>query len=179
MAILDFNSNTAKIKLKLGVYDNVNQTFTPVSSVLNLRYDQECSNYNIHLTWLNNLGNWEHFVFKAEKAFETQFEDSKQARRSNFDNWDTDFTQAETQDFYYDIKAFESLVVTTQMLTEEDAKAVKTIKESIQVQQILPDLTKRTVLVDKDAFTYYTDNEKLTQFSFTIRYSDEIPIQNQ
>jgi len=179
MAILEFNSNTKKVKLKLGIYDDVAATFTPVSSELTLRYDQQCSRFPVHLTWLNNLGNWEHFVFKAEQTFKTEFKNSNLARKSNFDNWDNSFTSDETQDFYYNIEAFEGLLITSQLVEEDYAKTIAQIKESIQVQRIFSDLSKRTVIVDKESFEYFTDNEKLTQIQFEIRYSDELPIQNQ
>jgi hypothetical protein len=149
-----------------------------LSEVKTINVDNSCTKQNIYLTWLNNLGAWEYWNFKAEKDYSIEIDDSRQITRDIFTNWDTDFINGETQKDYIGIEAFNRTVVRSQYMTASELEAVKQIKYSIRVQQIRDDDTKVTVLVDKKSFKVKSDGDKLYQIEFEISYPS-IQIQTQ
>lgn len=165
MAKYTFPPGTKTVELKVGLYDITTSTFTATSQALVAELLDECNVQQIHLTWLSNLGNWEHFVFLGEKEYGRQFGNSRTAKR-------------DTERFYYDIEAYEQRLISTQMITEQQAKDIATIKDAIQANILYADLSQQKILVDKDSWNYYRDRTKLTEYSFSIEFSDEKPIQN-
>jgi hypothetical protein len=165
--------------LQVGVYDTSYGTFTPTSKVQTVDYYQKCSRNSVYLTWLNSLAMWEYWDFQgqSEKGFEIA--DSQKAIKNTFEDWDNNFVNQETEEFYRYIEAYESELVRTQRLTDATALAISRIKYSIQVQEIKVDNSKVTVLVDKSGGFFSRDNRKGTEFGITIRRTGQIPIQGQ
>jgi hypothetical protein len=149
-----------------------------LSEIKNIRVDNSCTKQNIYLTWLNNLGGWEYYNFKAQKEYGIGFGDSTAITRDVFNNWDTDFISGETQDDYISIEAYETVLVRSQFMSSDEINAVKNIKYAIRVQHVTSEESKVTVLVDKTSFKINSDGDKLYQIEFEIRYP-KIQIQKQ
>jgi hypothetical protein len=149
-----------------------------LSEVKNITVDNSCTKQNIYLTWLNNLGAWEYFNFKAEKDYSVDISESRKITRDIFNDWDTGFINGETQDDYISVDAFEKYRVRSQFMTLEALQAVAKIKYAIRTQEIKSDDTKITVLVDKSSFKVRSDGDKLFSIEFDISYPN-IQIQRQ
>jgi len=174
---INLNPNTQYFTLEVGTYDGV--TFTPTSEEQKVNYNQKCANYEVYLTWLNSFGAWEYWLFTAYKDYGYDISDSKTAKKNTFESWDNNFVNQETEDFYYFIEAKEQQLIRTQWLDEQTALNLSRIKYAIQVQLIKIDNSKVTVLVDKNGGFFKRDNRKGTEFSFTIKGTSTIPIQEQ
>ena len=147
-----------------------------VSELKPIEIDSECSKYNIYLSWINRLGNWEYFKFTERKTYEKNVENTL-VRRNIFDAFPDKFT-SETQDDKIRIESVDKVTVRSQYMTRERLDIVTEIIESIRVQQWLSNTEKITVIVDTDSISKYTDGDKLFAIEFDIIYPDNI-IQNQ
>ena len=116
--------------------------------------------YSIDLNWLNTLGGVEHWNFTAQKTYGYNISDVVTMERDIFQNWDTDFIAGEKQSEHLSLKANESNIVRSQALTLQQVKAIAKIKYSIRVNDETDINNIVTVLVDKQSFTYRTDNDK-------------------
>lgn len=149
-----------------------------LSEVKTIKVDNSCTKQNIYLTWLNNLGTWEYYNFKAEKDYGVDIKDSPSFTRDVFNNWDAGFINGETQDDYISIVASDKVTVRSQFMTLEELIGVKNIKYAIRAQEIRSDNSKITVMVDKSSFKVRSDGDKLYQLEFDIKYP-KIQIQQQ
>lgn len=162
----NYPENTKYVTLQLGIANPEDETFIPTSEIIRANLIEQCSSIPLHITWLSNLGNWEHFVFLGEKDYGVSYERSEVAKR-------------DTERFYYDIEAYENLLVRTQMLTEQQARDIATVKDAIQANILFADLTQQKLLVNKDSWSFYRDKAKLTEYNFSVEFANEKPIQNQ
>lgn len=162
----NYPEKTVKVTYQLGLHNITTNEFTPSSELLEGLLIDGCASNPIHLTWLSNIGNWEHFVFLGEKDFGVSYENSKVAKR-------------DTDRFYYDIEAYESRLVRSQMLTEQQAKDIATIKDAIQANILYVDLSQQKLMVNKSSWNFARDKQKLTEVQFDIEYANQKNIQNQ
>lgn len=149
-----------------------------LSEVKTIKVDNTCTRQNIYLTWLNNLGAWEYYNFKAFKDYGIEMGESRTIERDIFNNWDDTFINGETQIDNIGIEAAETIIVRSQFMTRDELAAVKAIRYAIRVQHVRSDNTKITVIVDKSTFKTCSDGDKLYQIEFQIKYP-RIQIQMQ
>ena len=176
---ITLNDNTRFLDLRLGVYDQDLLTFSRTSEVQAVEYVDKCNPFGILLTWLNSLGGWEHWLFEGEKDYRIDIDDDIIAEKNLFQDWDTDFINDETGQFFSFVRAFNERTIRTSQLTPTQSDAIAKIKYSIQAQEIDSDNTKRTVLVDKGGVTIRRDREFFSNISMVIRDTNELPIQEQ
>jgi hypothetical protein len=148
-----------------------------LSVIKNITVDNSCTKQNIYLTWLNNLGAWEYYNFKAEKDYSNDSSGTA-IQRDVLINWDTDFISGETQDDFINVQSIDRVMVRSQFMTLAELNAVAQIKYAIRCQHIKEDGSKVTVLVDKGSFKKYSDGDKLFGIEFEISYP-RIQIQTQ
>jgi hypothetical protein len=166
---------SATLTIYSGLFKYKTETFK-ISEQHPFEIDSECSKYNIYLSWINRLGNWEYFKFTERKTYEKNVENTL-VRRNIFDAFPDKFT-SETQDDKIRIESVDKVTVRSQYMTRERLDIVTEIIESIRVQQWLSNTEKITVIVDTDSISKYTDGDKLFAIEFDIIYPDNI-IQNQ
>jgi hypothetical protein len=166
---------SATITIYSGLFKYKTETFE-ISEQHPFEIDSECSKYNIYLSWINRLGNWEYFKFTERKTYEKNVENTL-VRRNIFDAFPDKFT-SETQDDKIRIESVDKVTVRSQYMTRDCLDIVSEIIESIRVQQWLSNTEKITVIVDTDSISKYTDGDKLFAIEFDIIYPDNI-IQNQ
>ena len=175
----DIGANTEQIQVDLGIYNEVTEEFTPFTNTHTANVLRRCSNYEVLLTWLNNLGAWEYWGFQGNTSYGYDIESSQEADRSSFEDWDANFTQAETERFFADVKARIQRVFRAVDLTQEQAEALGTIAYSIAVQEFIESGGKQTVLVEKSSKEIRTEQEKLIDLEFEVRNTQRIAIQRQ
>lgn len=133
----------------------------------------------IYITWLNYLGGFEYFLFTAEKDYNVEVLASGQTTKNIFPGWPNSYGEnADTIDRQTFTKAKESIVVRSQHLTRNQLDAVMYIKTSPVVQIVTSRTDRRTVIVDKDSFKKYSEDQKLFTFQFKITFTNDIPAQS-
>ena len=132
----------------------------------------------LYLTWLNYLGGFEYFYFKAEKEFQIDIIESGTSRKNILPSWPNSWGEnADTIDRQTYTKAKNKIVVRSQHLTANQRDALKYIKISPVVQIVTSRTDRRTVLVDKDSFKVYDEADDLFAMQLSITYTDEIAAQ--
>jgi len=133
----------------------------------------------VRLTWLNNLGGFEYWSFNAFKDNMLSIGETGETSVNILPDWPNSYgefadTDKRRQTFR---ESTRQIRVNSQNITKEQVDGIATIKSSTLVQIINSVYDKRTVIVDKDSFTLYNDNDKSFKVSFTITYTDDIPAQ--
>lgn len=132
----------------------------------------------IYITWLNYLGGFEYFLFKAEKEYQVDILESATVKNNLLPEWPNSWGEnADTIERKAYTIAKNKIVVRSQHLTANQRDALKYIKVSPVVQILTTRTDRRTVLVDTDSFRVYDEHDDLYTMSFTISYTDDIPTQ--
>lgn len=153
--------------LKVDIYNG-----SSLSEVKDITVNHDCSNQDIYLTWKNYLGGMDYWLFTAEKDYTIDIEEVKTAEKNIFIDWPNSWN--DTIRYEIQRKSREGITIRTQNLTLDQVNGLKYIRTSPFVQ-IYND---RTVLVDQDSFTVYTDADKLYSLTFKIMYTNEISAQS-
>jgi hypothetical protein len=132
----------------------------------------------IYITFLNYLGGFEYFLFKAEKEFQVEVEEVGQVRNNIFPQWPKSWGEtADTIDRSTYRRTRNKVIVRSQHLTVNQRDVLKLIKSSPVVQVVYSRTNRRTVIVDSESFKVYDEADDLFSLQFTISYTDEIPSQ--
>lgn len=130
------------------------------------------------LTWLNNLGGFDYWNFKANKDHIIEIREAGTATKNIFPTWPKSYgAQADTirkQTFRDSNKAY---TVRSQHLTQDQVDVISYLKSSVLVQIIYSRTNRRTVLVDAESFVKYQDGDDLFEIAFNISFTDDIPSQ--
>ena len=150
-----------------------------LSELKEFNVNNECSNQEIYLTWLNELGGWEYWKFTSEKNYNLNIESKDTIKRNVFADWDTDFITGDTELDVINSSAYKEVDVFSQYLTLDQVEAISVIKYAIKVQVVDGD-NKVTVVVDSSSITVHkdSDDDTLHTIRFKIRYPN-IQIQSQ
>jgi hypothetical protein len=140
-----------------------------VSEQKTIEINQECAKQSIYLSWINSLGNWEHFLFTARKSYEKKTDNTVTVRRNILANFPNDFT-SETQDDKIRIDSNDIVTVRSQFVTKDRLDVISEIISSIRVQAWISTTEKITVIVDTDSIKKYSDGDKLYAIEFDIIY---------
>lgn len=142
------------------------------------RIDCGCSNQEIRLTWLNNLGGFDYWAFIAKKDHLAEIREAIETKKNILPQWPKSYSStADTirkQTARVSNKAY---TVRSQFLTEDEVTAISYIKSSVLVQIINSRLDRRTVIVDTDSFVKFRDGDKTFEIAFNISFTDDIPSQ--
>ncbi len=149
-----------------------------VSESKMVKIDCGCSNQEIKLTWVNNLGGWEYWTFTAEKDYMTEVVNTQTSEKNVLPTWPQSYGHtADTLRYETMRTSRRNIVVRSQNgLTEDEAFALSYIKSSPLVQMI-DAAGRRTVTVDTNSMQITTDNQKLREIEFTITETGDIPAQ--
>ena len=160
-----------------GDYKIISASDCSISETKSFIYDNECSNQDIYLTWLNSVGGWDYWKFTGEKDYLLNIEDKVTIERNIFNNWDDTFINGDTQLDVLSTTAYNEIDVYSQYLNLDQLQAISQIKYSTKVLMISGD-KKVTVIVDSDNITLYNDGDESTLY--TIRFRIRFPnIQTQ
>jgi len=146
-----------------------------MSEELTINVDQDCSNQSIYLAWRNYRGGMDQWLFTAQKDYGIDIESVKASEISEY----IGTTGNDRIRFDTERMASETIVVRSQNVTLQEIQALKYIKTSPLVQEVVtPESVYRTVLIDADSFAIYSDGDKLYSIEFTLTYTDRIPSQS-
>lgn len=139
----------------------------------------KCSAQSIYMTWLNYRANFEYWDFQAEKEYQVEIGETQETKQNIFPEWPNSYGSfADTIRKETSRISRNQIRVISQHLTQEQADAISFIKSSPVVQIVVSRSDRRTVIVDKDSFVKYKDNDKTFTVQFTITYTDDIPSQS-
>lgn len=151
---------------------------TFLSETKQYKIDCGCSPQELRLTWLNNLGGFDYWNFKAEKDLLVEVSETGETRKNIFPTWPKSYgANADTirkQTFRDTNKAY---TVRSQFVTEDEIDALAYIKSSVLVQIINSRQDRRTVIVDADSFIIRADGDKTHSIAFNVSFTDDIPSQ--
>ena len=161
--------------------DNITISLTTsgaISEQKSIEVNCDCNNQCIYITWLNYLGGFDYWGFTAETDYAIDITNSGETNKNIFPSWPKSYGEnADTIKKQTFRESSQRLFITSQDLTQDQADAISYIKTSPLVQIINSRTDRRTVIVDTDSFTKYTDNQKLITISFNIIFTDTIPSQ--
>ena len=149
-----------------GLYKLQTDTFE-ISERLPFDIDNTCTNQSMHLSWLNSLGNWEHFVFTAKKSYEKNIDDFTISSNSILANFPDNFV-SETYEDKIKVDAFDVVTVRSQYVERKQLDIIAEILQSLRVQYWYSFDKKITVIVDSKKVSKYTDGDRLFAIEFDI-----------
>jgi hypothetical protein len=157
---------------------------TIFSEVKTLDANSECLPANaegIYLSWLNNLGGFDYWYFKAYADDVLEVVEAEESEVNTFPEYPNSVGEfADTIRYETSRKSRIQKVVRSQNLTLAQLQAIKNIKSSILVQIVNSIYDRRTVLVDRNSFKVYTEGQQTTTpytIEFTITYTDDVASQ--
>lgn len=151
-----------------------------LSEVMTIDVVDDCTMYNttpLYLTWKNYLGGQDYWLFTAQKQYSVDVTDSKTQNINIHNQWPKswgEFAQSVTKQSAR--KSKNIVRVSSQYLTQAQMEALAWIVSSPLVQIL--DGTLRTVIVDSSTLRKFQDRDNLYSMSFTITYTDELPVQS-
>src|ERR1041385_6827867 len=148
----------------------------PISEVKSFKINCTCSQQEIALVWLNNLGGFEYWNFTAEKDLLVEIRETGEVKQNIFPTWPKSYgVNSDTirKQTYRDTN--KSYTIRSQFVLEEDIEALAYIKSSVLVQIQYSRQSRRTVIVDSDSFRVTGDGDKTYSISFGVSFTDDIP----
>ena len=139
----------------------------------------------ILLTWLNQLGGWDYWLFTAQKRYSVDVTESKTQDLNTFNEWPKSWgEEADSVTRQTSRKSKNQIRITSQLLTQGQLNGIAYIKSSPLVQIIssvsvseVTHYTGRTVIIDSDTLPKYSDRDNTYTISFLATYTDEISTQ--
>lgn len=153
-----------------------------ISETKQIEVNCSCYSEYIYLTWLNNLGGYDYWLFTGGKAIGTDILSETKSRKDYFGNWPKSYGEfVDTIDHVSSRKSKRTYLVRSQPLTKAQVMAISEIKSSplVQIMSDEDGWDRRTVLVDTDSIVIMEEMDKLHSISFTISLTDELPAQSQ
>jgi hypothetical protein len=177
----NYDTGVYRIPIPYGSVDQVVQLQIAGENITNeitVSPDTECENQSIYLSWLNYLGGFDFWQFKAKKDFSIDIIESRTTVENIYPLWpDSYATAADTIEKEVSRTSRELITVTSQYLTLAQLQVIKLIKTSSLVQIVTSRSDRRTVILDADSFKVYNEADKLYTITFTLRYTNLIPSQ--
>lgn len=132
----------------------------------------------IYITWINHLGGFEYFLFKAKNEYQVDIENSGETKENIFPNWPKSYGEtADTIQKQTFRDSREAIVVKSQHLSINQVNSLTAIRTSPVVQHVNTRNDRRTILVDTDSFLKYNEVDDLRTMTFRIRFTNQIPSQ--
>ena len=136
---------------------------------------------NLYLTWLNYLGGYDYWLFTPQKQFKVDVTESKTQEINIHNNWPNSYGEFAKSVTQQSVRSSKNVIkLTSQYLTKDQADALAWIVSSPLVQILTTTsgvTTARTVIVDSGTLSKYQDRDNLYSVSFSITYTDELPVQ--
>ena len=175
--------------LTVGVYENRNSVETELSEVVRINIDRNgCAIHNTYISFLNYLGAWEYFLFKASRTNTFQTPVNQEIQRDVFANWDTLFAGGATQFDHIRKEGANKKTIYSQFVTKEERQVlIEWLRRSIKIMIYNEDAEDlnclsvpfwRTILLESITESY-TDIDKLFLLNFSYKETGEVFIQEQ
>jgi hypothetical protein len=150
-----------------------------ISEVKTITVNSECYSNIINLSWLNSLGGFDYWAFKANSDYGVDIEGSTQTTKNIYSNWPLSFgAGADSINIETSRTSRQAINVRAENLTRDQVNDLFRIKLSPLLQIVTSRTDRRTVIADKNSFVYYKQREKLFNMSFNISFTDTLPAQS-
>ena len=156
-----------------------------LSNTITIDVNSECNAYrttNLYLTLLNYLGGYDYWLFTAQKLYSVDVTESKTQETNIHNNWPKSYGEFADSITKQSVRKTKNVVkVTSQYVTKDQLDALAWVVSSPLVQIITTTssvTTARTVIVDSGTLKKYQERDNLYSVSFTITYTDELPVQS-
>lgn len=163
----------------LEAYMTVQITSPITSELLTINIDATCSPQDFYVTWLNSVGGYDYWNFKAETVYTTDTIESKTQEKNIFPNWPKsfgEFSDSRTKQTVRRTK--DGVTLNSQYLESEQMDGLALIFESPLVQEMNSIYDRRTIILEGGTFNNKVDNQKLLMVTVKARYTDENPSQS-
>jgi len=153
--------------------------YIDISEVKTIAVNSDCYTNIINLSWLNTLGGFDYWAFKANADYGVSIEGSTQKTNNIYSNWPLSFgAGADSINVETSRTSRQTITVRAENLTKDQVNDLFRIRLSPLLQIVTSRTDRRTVIADKGSFTYYKQREKLFNMSFTISFTDTLPAQS-
>ena len=121
-------------------------------------------------------------MFTAQKLYSVDVTESKTQETNIHNNWPKSYGEFADSITKQSVRKTKNVVkVTSQYVTKDQLDALAWVVSSPLVQIITTTssvTTARTVIVDSGTLKKYQERDNLYSVSFTITYTDELPVQS-
>jgi len=152
---------------------------TTIGEVLTIGVDDTCSSQDFYVTWLNHLGGYDYWNFKAETEYRTNIIESKTQEKNIFPTWPKSYGEdADSMTQQTKRKSKDAIVLNSQYLDEDQMDGLSLMVESPLVQQVNSIYDRRTIILGNSSLNKKVDNQKLLMLTVEAEYTDENPSQS-
>lgn len=152
-----------------------------LSETISIDVNQRCSFTDFYLVWLNYLGGYNYWNFNAKKGkkYSIDILESKTQDVNIYNNWPSSYGEfADSITKQTKRRSKNKIVVTSQLLTQDQEDALKLIVSSPLVQICTSQYDRRTIILSSNSLYIRQDKDKTMSVSLTVTYTDEIPSQS-
>lgn len=143
-----------------------------LSAEYTINIDQDCSNQEITLKWLNNLGGWDQYTFTGKKDYTVDIEDDVRYIKDVTQDWDSDFINGTEEEEIHSRTHRDFVTVRSQYVDKDYLDNVlKGILKSPKVYRV-GDTKLLTVLIERGSYKIYTDMDRVYSIQFDFKYSN-------
>lgn len=151
-------------------------TSDQITEEYRIDFISDCAQQYIYLTWKNNLGGFNYWLFTANKDYSQNIIETQNRERNIYPQWPHSFGEHQdtiNQETYR--SSFSEMTVRAEALTQQQIEFIKTIRLSSLVQQMTTKYDRRTMIVDNASFRVRTDAEGLSSIEFVVRDTAQNP----
>lgn len=151
--------------------------FINLTNLLSFEVDNECTDQDFYLAWLNPLGGYDFHNFSGRKLNSLEISGDEIYRRPT-NNWDSGFINNKFAHDQISVKARNQYQLFSKPLTIDQVDRIESVFYSPKVYKVVGS-NWIGVNVIKQSVTKYTDREKLIVLSMTVQDTDFIRVQQQ
>lgn len=168
-------SGWSEDRIDITLYNSSN---VQLSETLTITVNQDCSQNDFYLVWMNYLGGYDYWNFTAKKEYFTDVLESKTSEQNVYTNWPNSYGEFADSILKQTLRKSKSrITVSSQFLSTEQEDAIKYIVGSPLVQICVSQQDRRTVIVDPSTLRIRKDRDKTRTLTIGVTYTDELPAQ--
>ena len=146
----------------------------PISEVLPIKNECDCTLYGGSLRWLNDLNGWEHWYFPRYKKEKERVTKKIDILRDYTSNWDTEFINGETEKDTIKVFSSKSVLLQSQLLNKNELRQLENIKRSIRVQILMDSGKWQTVTIKPSSYTIEDEGEDIQDMTIEVNLPSTI-----
>ena len=165
-------------KIEMTLFNSTYGRELQLSVTITIDVDEACSSQDFYVTWLNHLGGYDYWNFKAETQYKTNIIESKTQEKNIFTNFPKSIGEfADSVTKQTQRRSKDAVVLNSQYLDEDQMDGLSLIVESPFVQQMNSIYDRRTIILGNSSLNKKVDNQKLLMLTVEATYTDENPSQ--
>jgi hypothetical protein len=150
-----------------------------ISETKVITVNSDCYINSVNICWLNYLGGFDYWTFKSNSDYGVDIEGTTQSSENIISNWPNSFGEsASTIRKETSRTSGQSITVRAERITQDQVNDLYRILTSPLVQIVNSSSDLRTIIPDASSFTYLKQSDKLFDFEFSAKYTDNLPSQS-